>query len=137
MKLAMTARTDALNYLITTPILLPESAVMPSLGPTLIPGDSGFGSQWHLNNLIFPGIDLNVTGVWDEYTGIGVLVGIVDTGIDYNHPDLAANYRTDLDYDARDLDFDSFASLSDDDHGTVVSGVVAAALGDGRLPQQG
>ena len=131
MKLAKTARTDVSNYMIKPPILLPDSAVMRSLGPTLIPDDSGFSSQWHLNNLIFPGIDLNVTGVWDEYTGIGVLVGIVDTGIDYNHPDLAANYRTDLDYDARALDFDSFASLSDDAHGTVVSGVVAAALGDG------
>ena len=108
----------------------PELGTGGSLGPrpAVIPSDPGFANQWHLNNTAYPGIDLNVTGVWDEYTGSGVVVGVVDEGIDYTHPDLAGNYRFDLDYDARDFDFDSFASAVDDVHGTLVSGVIAASL---------
>ena len=113
----------------TLPALVPAIVAPPDL--VLIPNDPGFGAQWHLDNLVYPGVDLNVTGVWDDYQGNGVVVGIVDTGIDYNHPDLAPNYRADLDYDARDGDFDSFASASNDDHGTVVAGVIAASLGHG------
>jgi subtilisin-like proprotein convertase family protein/Ca2+-binding RTX toxin-like protein len=96
--------------------------------PAVIPDDPGFANQWQLLNADNPGIDLNVTGVWDDYTGEGVVVGLVDDGIDYNHPDLAANYRHDLDWDARDLDGDSLASAADDAHGTTTSGVIAAAM---------
>ena len=85
-----------------------------AIAPQVIPGDSGFGSQWHLLNASNPGVDVNVTEVWDDYQGNGVVVGVVDTGIDYNHPDLNANYRFDLDYDARNGDSDSYASASDD-----------------------
>jgi subtilisin-like proprotein convertase family protein/Ca2+-binding RTX toxin-like protein len=99
--------------------------------PQVIPGDSGFGSQWHLVNTSYPGVDVNVTTVWDDYQGNGVVVGVVDTGIDYNHPDLNANYRFDLDYDARSGDSDSYASASDDNHGTTVAGVIGAAIGGG------
>ncbi|MBT7487523.1 MAG: S8 family serine peptidase, partial [Rhodospirillales bacterium] len=99
-------------------------AIAPQVVPQVIPGDSGFGSQWHLVNTSYPGVDVNVTDVWDDYQGNGVVVGVVDTGIDYNHPDLNTNYRFDLDYDARSGDSDSFASASDDNHGTTVAGVI-------------
>ena len=108
----------------------PEQGTGGSLGPrpAVIPGDPGFANQWHLDNTSYPGIDLNVTGVWDEYTGNGVVVAAVDDGIDYTHADLADNYRFDLDYDARDGDSDSFASAAGDAHGTTVLGVIAASL---------
>ena len=46
----------------------PEQGTGGSLGPrpAVIPGDPGFANQWHLDNTSYPGIDLNVTGVWDE-----------------------------------------------------------------------
>ena len=57
------------------PALFP--AVAPA--PAVIPGDSGFGSQWHLQNTSTPLADLNVTSVWDDYQGNGVVVGVIVT----------------------------------------------------------
>ncbi len=38
------------------------------------------------------GADIRATSAWDIFTGDpNLLVGIIDTGLDYNHPDLAAN----------------------------------------------
>ena len=54
-------------------------------------------------------------------TGTGVKVGIIDTGIDYTHPDLAANYAGGTDFANNDND-----PMDDNGHGTHVSGTVAA-----------
>ncbi len=69
----------------------PGARAAPSIsvaaGPELflIPGDGLFSSQWHLLNTGqgggLSGIDINVTGVWDDYTGAGVDVGVVDDGV--------------------------------------------------------
>ena len=57
-----------------------------------IPNDPSFPSQWALLNTATPGADISATPAWDITTGSrSNLVGIVDSGIDYNHPDLAAN----------------------------------------------
>ena len=103
----------------------------PIEGPhsTDLPADSGFTSQWHLRNTGqtggTPGIDLNVASVWDDYTGRGIRVGVIDDGFDYTHPDLAPNYDTAADYDFRAGDADG-AAESGDNHGTAVAGVIAA-----------
>ncbi|MDI4707135.1 S8 family serine peptidase, partial [Pseudoalteromonas shioyasakiensis] len=72
--------------------------------------------------------DLNDT----EYTGKGVKVGVVDTGIDYNHPDLSNNYKAG--YDLVDLDDDPMETLKEEGiptiHGSHVAGIIAA---DGDL----
>ncbi|WP_158498830.1 S8 family serine peptidase [Magnetospira sp. QH-2] len=68
---------------------------------------------------------MNVTPVWEDYSGEGIVVGIVDDGVLYTHPDLSANYRTDLDLDARGGDLDAIAE-ADDGHGTWVASMVAA-----------
>jgi subtilisin family serine protease len=54
--------------------------------------------------------------------GNGVKVGIIDTGIDYTHEDLSANYKGGIDYANGDND-----PKDDNGHGTHVSGTVAAA----------
>lgn len=39
------------------------------------------------------GLDMNVSPAWQKgYTGKGVVVSILDDGIQTNHPDLAQNY---------------------------------------------
>ncbi|MEN1967679.1 S8 family serine peptidase [Lentibacillus sp. N15] len=78
-------------------------------------------------NAVLPG-DLNDT----SYTGKGVKVGIIDTGIDYNHPDLKSNYQQG--YDLVDLDDDPMETTASQGeptfHGTHVAGIIAA---DGKL----
>ncbi|MBI5867449.1 MAG: S8 family serine peptidase, partial [candidate division Zixibacteria bacterium] len=53
--------------------------------------------------------------------GATVKVGVIDTGIDYNHGDLAANYAGGIDYVNGDSN-----PMDDNGHGTHVSGTIAA-----------
>ena len=60
------------------------------------------GCQWHLRNVgqlgDSTGHDLNVTSVWDDYTGEGITVAIVDDGMDFEHEDLTDNVDADSNY---------------------------------------
>ncbi|MCP5372752.1 MAG: S8 family serine peptidase [Hyphomicrobiales bacterium] len=123
-------RTDAGGWITLADTGAARDDSTPVTAPAVLPGDSGFTYQWHLWNP--SGVDLNVAPVWDDYTGAGVVVGVIDDGIHYNHPDLAPNYRSDIDWDARDNDADSLAG-SGDSHGTAVSGVIAAEENNGGL----
>ncbi len=62
------------------------------------------------------------------FTGKGVKVGVVDTGIDYTHPDLQNNYRGG--YDVVDFDDDPMETPEDSglgtNHGTHVAGIIGA-----------
>ncbi|MUV37390.1 Minor extracellular protease vpr [Lentibacillus sp. JNUCC-1] len=80
-----------------------------------------------INPQVIPG-DLNTT----PFTGKGVKVGVIDTGIDFNHPDLADNYKGG--YDLVDLDDEPMETQVSEGiptiHGTHVAGIIA---GDGAL----
>lgn len=62
------------------------------------------------------------------FTGKGVKVGVIDTGIDYTHPDLQANYQGG--YDVVDFDEDPMETPNEGGfgtvHGTHVAGIIAA-----------
>lgn len=59
-------------------------------------------------------------------TGKGVRIGIIDTGIDYTHPDLRRNYKGG--FDAIDGDNDPMEATSKGatSHGSHVAGIIAA-----------
>ncbi|MFM2281647.1 MAG: hypothetical protein RLZZ444_3878 [Pseudomonadota bacterium] len=92
------------------------------------PTDPLFSNQWYLSNPYANEYDLNVLAVWKDYTGAGVKVMVMDNGFDYTHPDLAANYDTDQDYDYGAGDDDAAPVTDDDNHGTAVAGIIGAAL---------
>lgn len=56
------------------------------------------------------------------FDGTGIKVAVVDSGIDYNHADLAANYLGGYDFVNNDAD-----PMDDNGHGTHVAGTIAAA----------
>ena len=63
-----------------------------------IPNDPYFSKQWYLNKIMAP----ETWGLWGGVTpgDSTVLVGVVDTGIDYTHPDLAEAMWVNLGEDA-------------------------------------
>jgi len=77
-----------------------------------------FGRQWGLRAI-------NAPGAWDAgYTGSGVRVAVLDTGIDVNHRDLAPNLNVALSksFNPDEPTIDDFNG-----HGSNVAGIIAAA----------
>jgi subtilisin len=58
--------------------------------------------------------------------GAGVKIAVLDTGIDYNHPDLAANVKGGDNFISLDPDFHDYWDDSSRSHGTHVAGIIAA-----------
>jgi len=91
--------------------------------PALASDDSFFEMQWNL-------AQIGAEEAWGRSTGSGVTIGIVDTGVDIDHPDL----RGKIDATANCVggtcrDGNAFDVHG---HGTMVSGIAAAATGNGR-----
>lgn len=89
--------------------------------------------QWYLDGSIQDSpLSIDVFPVWQDYTGAGIKVGVIDSQIDYTHTDLKAAYDTNLDYnfaqDTADVVIDP-ANLPYF-HGTAVAGVIAAEAGN-------
>lgn len=64
---------------------------------------------------------VNAAGAWGASTGSGIKVAVIDTGMDFKHPDLAAHYAGG--YNAIST---STLPMDDHGHGTHVSGTIGA-----------
>jgi subtilisin-like proprotein convertase family protein len=95
-----------------------------------LPNDEDFDDQWHLHNTGqtsgLSGEDANVTSVWNSYTGVGIIISVVDDGLDKDHPDISPNYSPIHSYDWCNSDSDP-TPTSGNGHGTAAGGVAAAA----------
>lgn len=134
------------------------------------PNDPGFASQWHYRNLgeghygfenlnnnhvgAKAGCDVNALEAWKTCTGdSSIIVAILDEGVMYTHPDLAANMwcnpgetvqgaQTDGDGNGYDGDLHGYnfvtesgditwTDANDTGHGTHVAGTIAAVNNNG------
>jgi len=79
------------------------------------PNDPFFDKQWALAKI-------KAESAWKVATGSNVTIAVIDSGVDLDHPELAARV-------VEGYDFVSDDSEADDDygHGTLVAGVAAAA----------
>lgn len=83
-----------------------------------VPNDEGWNLQWSPKKI-------EADCAWNSTIGSGsILVAVVDTGVDYTHPDLAANYVP-LGYNWVNNNNDP---LDDNGHGTHCAGIIAAIL---------
>ncbi|XP_028982510.1 furin-like protease 1 [Diachasma alloeum] len=84
--------------------------------------------MWYLNR--GHGLDMNVQGAWAEgITGDGVVVTILDDGLEKDHPDLYRNYDPEASYDVNSHDSDPmprYDLIDSNRHGTRCAGEVAA-----------
>ncbi|XP_063696789.1 furin-like protease 1 isoform X2 [Culicoides brevitarsis] len=84
--------------------------------------------MWYLNR--GSGLDMNVIPAWKEgITGRGVVVTILDDGLESDHPDLIANYDPKASYDVNSHDDDPtphYDMTDSNRHGTRCAGEVAA-----------
>jgi subtilisin family serine protease len=114
-----------------------------------VPDDPFFGQQWGLRNTGLPGADINATAAWDLTKGSGsIVVAVIDTGIDYNHPDLQGNIwinpgedpsnGVDDDGNGRIDDWRGWNfvaknndPMDDNGHGTHVAGITGAVGNNG------
>jgi len=87
------SRSRAVTALVTAVLARSEALyVEPDyiLRTTVNPNDPSLPSQWGLKNS--PPSGISAVSAWGVSSGSTQnVVGVVDTGIDYNHPDLAAN----------------------------------------------
>src|SRR5437867_7705804 len=85
----------------------------------VVPSDPSFSSLWGLNNTGqnggIPDADIDAPEAWDITTGSSdVVVAVIDTGIEYTHPDLAANmFRNELDCNSNGIDDDGNGLVDD------------------------
>ena len=135
------------------------------------PNDPGFASQWHYRNLgegnydfenlnnnhvgAKAGCDVNALEAWKICTGDpSIIVAILDEGVMYTHPDLAANMwcnpgesvqgaKTDGNGNGYEGDLHGYnfvtesgditwTDANDTGHGTHVAGTIAAVNNNGR-----
>ena len=93
--------------------------------------DPLFDNQWHLFKSGSARVDINLSDVWSDYTGDGVVVGVIEGAVQWTHPDLIGNYDAGLDFSGTDNSADVSASGASS-HATAVAGLIAAeANGEG------
>ena len=147
----------------TSEAVLQKTAATRTLSTA--PNDPGFVTQWNLNNVgdidfgnsnakSVTGCDVNCLEAWKKCTGDpSIIVAVLDEGVMYTHPDLAANMwvnekeqlRAGKDADGNGYKDDrygynfvknsgliSWTDANDTGHGTHVAGIIAAVNNNGE-----
>ncbi|WP_284526043.1 S8 family serine peptidase [Microcystis panniformis] len=132
------------DYILTKGTITPKAT---------FPNDPSFNQLWGLHNTGqsggTPDADIDAPEAWDIQTGNpNLVIGVIDTGVDYNHPDLAGNIWTNPGEIANDgIDNDGNGYVDDirgwdfayndnnpsdvQGHGTHVAGTIAGKGNNG------
>ncbi len=107
----------------------------------VIPNDPRFSEQWALRSTGQTGgqygSDLHVGNAWQITTGIPTtVIAVIDSGIDFTHPDLVNNEWTNLlpiNGDTHGWDYVANSGVIRDEqgHGTAIAGIIAAQGNNG------
>lgn len=78
--------------------------------------------SWYLGDTA---VSMNVKSAWQAgYTGQGILVAVVDDGVDKDHPDLVQSFNSVASYDVLS-DQNIYSTRNPDSHGTKCAGIIA------------
>jgi RHS repeat-associated protein len=118
----------------------------------VVPDDPSFNDQWALRNTGATGgqagADIQAVAAWETTTGApGTVIAVIDSGIDFTHPDLQNNQWTNAaeTADGNDNDNNGLADdlhgwdwvansgtvVDENGHGTMIAGVIAAEGNNG------
>ncbi len=82
-----------IGIFIMTLLIVTSLQTLGKMNPSIIPNDPDFNQQWHLDNTGQTGgtndADIDAPEAWEIEKGDpNIIIAIVDSGIDYTHPDL-------------------------------------------------
>jgi len=93
--------------------------------PAQATNDPFFDRQWALEQIGAP-------RAWTVTRGAGAVIGIVDSGVEASHPDLAGKVAFTADCFNRPACVDGPGNTDADGHGTLIAGVAAAGTDNGK-----
>ena len=104
--------------------------------PTYTVSDTDYDKQTYLDYM-------NMQDVWVNYTGSGITIAVIDTGIDTDHPEFAGRIseysynatedKVVKDYVLENGEYDWSLVEDEQGHGTAVTGVIAASMNSGNV----
>ena len=79
-----------------------------------VPNDPGFSSLWGMYNSQNTNADIDAIQAWDIINTNSTIVAVIDTGVDYTHPDLQANmWHNDVEIPDNNIDDDGNGFIDD------------------------
>ena len=109
-------REEDVKFIKSLPFVQEVNPTTKGIFPGSFPSTSSL-DPWHIKRI-------GVQNLWDKgIKGKGVVVALIDTGVDYNNPDLSSNILVSEGYDFGDRDADP---MDENGHGTAMASIICS-----------